>query len=304
MNIFGFNVGGPVTLGHLYNPDKKKTFFFYNMEWRRYIQGAGSNQTVPDPATYDGNFSTSLPGNKKLNDGTVVPNSGLHTPCAFQLGTNAALLGAFAGQSFSTPAPATVGGQPNPNAGSCDISATLPLANQPTYAQFTGNALPFVNANAASLLAAGIFPSAGLTNVGGGTGTFSGGSGVPTSLKEEVVRIDHNFSSKFSVFGHLVAEQISQGYAIAQWSGDNVPTVGDTFGNPSRSAVVHTTHTISPPLLNEVGFKNVGLIVCVVGTTSLREGIRKVSPTFGTFSLLNCPLEKHTEVSWQSGCRS
>src|SRR5437588_4282235 len=26
MNIFGFNVSGPVTLGHLYNPDKKKTF--------------------------------------------------------------------------------------------------------------------------------------------------------------------------------------------------------------------------------------------------------------------------------------
>ena len=37
-NVFGFNVGGPVTLGKLYNPDRKKTFFFYNMEWRRYIQ--------------------------------------------------------------------------------------------------------------------------------------------------------------------------------------------------------------------------------------------------------------------------
>ena len=30
-NIYGFNIGGPVTLGKLYNPDKKKTFFFYNM---------------------------------------------------------------------------------------------------------------------------------------------------------------------------------------------------------------------------------------------------------------------------------
>ncbi len=39
LNVFGFNVGGPVTFGHLYNPDKKKTFFFYNMEWRRLIQG-------------------------------------------------------------------------------------------------------------------------------------------------------------------------------------------------------------------------------------------------------------------------
>ncbi|HEY2545291.1 MAG TPA: carboxypeptidase-like regulatory domain-containing protein, partial [Candidatus Acidoferrum sp.] len=45
LNVFGFNVGGPVTLGHLYNPEKKKTFFFYNMEWRRLIQGAVLNDT-------------------------------------------------------------------------------------------------------------------------------------------------------------------------------------------------------------------------------------------------------------------
>ena len=73
-------------------------------------------------------------------------------------------------------------------------------------------------------------------------------------MKEEVVRIDHNFSSKFSVFGHFIAEQVSQGYSISQWSGANVPTVGDTFGNPSYSGVVHTTYAISPTLLNEVAF--------------------------------------------------
>jgi len=73
-------------------------------------------------------------------------------------------------------------------------------------------------------------------------------------LKEEVVRIDHNFTSKFSVFGHFVAEQVTQGYAISQWSGANVPTVGDTFGNPSYSGVIHATYSISPTLLNEVAF--------------------------------------------------
>src|SRR6202007_1707761 len=58
LNVFGFNVGGPVTLGKFYNPDRKKTFFFYNMEWRRLIQGSITNgQPVPDPTTYGGNFS-------------------------------------------------------------------------------------------------------------------------------------------------------------------------------------------------------------------------------------------------------
>jgi outer membrane receptor protein involved in Fe transport len=33
-----------------------------------------------------------------------------------------------------------------------------------------------------------------------------------------------------------------------------VPTIGDNFGNPSYSAVVHATHVINPKLLNEVAF--------------------------------------------------
>jgi len=53
-NVFGFNAAGPVTFGKLYNPNRTKTFFFYNMEWRRYVNGGLTNQTVPDPASYGG----------------------------------------------------------------------------------------------------------------------------------------------------------------------------------------------------------------------------------------------------------
>ena len=53
--------------------------------------------------------------------------------------------------------------------------------------------------------------------------TFIGGNNSPTNLKEEVVRIDHNFTGKFSMFGHFIAEQVSQGYGVSQWSGANVP---------------------------------------------------------------------------------
>jgi len=58
-NLYGFNMGGPVTFGNLYNPNKTKTFFFYNMEWRKLIQGQTLNQTVPATAFYQGDFSTS-----------------------------------------------------------------------------------------------------------------------------------------------------------------------------------------------------------------------------------------------------
>jgi hypothetical protein len=208
LNVFGFNVGGPVTLGKLYNPDKKKTFFFYNMEWRRLIQGNITNgQTVPDPATYGGNFGATA----------------INVPSATQV------------------SPAVL-------AKNCP-GGVLP-AGVVQGAPFPGNTIPscMIDPNATALLNAGIFPAPTAGTI------FNAPSSTPTNLKEEVVRIDHNFSSKFSVFGHFIAEQVSQGYSISQWSGANVPTVGDTFGNPSYSAVVHTAYTISPTLVNEVAF--------------------------------------------------
>src|SRR5229473_126487 len=247
LNVFGFNVGGPVTFGKLYNPDKKRTFFFYNMEWRRLIQGNTNNgQPVPIPATYGGNFTGFVPadvvlsGNTNPDNGKAVPFSGLHAPCLSQIQNNTALVAAYAaaGQPLSTA-----------NAsGSCSVNSSAPLAGQPTFVPFNGNKLPFVDGNAAALVNAGIFPAPTIGN------KFFGSVSTPTNLKEEVVRIDHNFTSKFSVFGHFVAEQVTQGYAISQWSGANVPTVGDTFGNPSYSGVIHTTYTISPTLLNEASF--------------------------------------------------
>jgi Carboxypeptidase regulatory-like domain len=208
LNVFGFNVGGPVTLGKLYNPDKKRTFFFYNMEWRRLIEGKlGQAQTVPLPSTYGGDFSSS---STVIKVPTAVAPSVLFANCP----------------------------------GGVAPAGVVPGA------PFPGNKIPpcMIAPNATALLTAGIFPAPTSGN------TFQGASTTPTNLKEEIVRIDHNFTSKFSVFGHFVAEQVTQGYAISQWNGANVPTVGDTFGNPSYSGVIHTTYTISPTLLNEVSF--------------------------------------------------
>ncbi len=208
LNVFGFNVGGPVTFGKLYNRDRKRTFFFYNMEWRRLIQGSITNgQTVPLPSTYGGNFGSTV---------VNVPSTTTVSPVVL-----------FRNCPGGVAPAGVVQGSP-----------------------FPGNTIPscMIDPNATALLAAGIFPAPT-------SGTnFNGPSTTPTPLKEEVVRIDHNFTSKFSVFGHFIAEQVSQGYSISQWSGANVPTVGDTFGNPSYSGVVHTTYTINPNLLNEVAF--------------------------------------------------
>ena len=49
-NIYGFNIGGPAYIPHVYNSEKQKTFFFVNEEWRNIKQGASTNTQNTLPA--------------------------------------------------------------------------------------------------------------------------------------------------------------------------------------------------------------------------------------------------------------
>jgi hypothetical protein len=127
-------------------------------------------------------------------------------------------------------------------------------------APFPNNTIPtsLLDPNAQTLLAAGIFPAPTSGS------QFQGGNNSPTTVREEIARVDHTFNDKFSVFGHWISEQTSQAYGTTQWSADNVPTVSDIFGNPSYSAVVHATYVISPTLLNETAFNYNGNRIHIV----------------------------------------
>jgi Carboxypeptidase regulatory-like domain len=48
LNIFGGNIGGPLFIPHVY--PRNKTFFFWQEEWRRFIQGANPSVTPTVPA--------------------------------------------------------------------------------------------------------------------------------------------------------------------------------------------------------------------------------------------------------------
>ncbi len=204
-NTYGFNVGGPVFIPKVYNKKRDRTFFFYNMEWRKLIQGGNVNTTVPPTSEYGGNFGSTL----------------LTVPSASQLSSS--LLAKFA--SFG-------------------------LRPGQTFSQIPTGLL---DPNAQVLLKAGIFPAAN------GNGTqFVGGNKLPTNLREEIIRVDHRFSEKFSIFGHWIQEAVDQRYGTSQWSGDNVPTIGTQFTNPGYHAVVHATWSITPSLLNEIGYNQNG----------------------------------------------
>jgi hypothetical protein len=222
-DIFGFNFGGKVP-----GMNAHPTFFFYNQEWRREIDGATLNNPMPPasayptstgaviPATYNGKTITAVdPCDGVIcNTGSIVSDSIQFANCG-----GVAPTGVTPGSPF-----------PNNTIPSCMISA-----------------------NAAALLTAGgkyggIFPQ---PNSGA---FFLGGNNAPTYLTEEIARVDHQFSPKFSIFGHWISEQVAQTFGTTMWLGDNTPAVGNTFGNPAYSAVIHATHVISPSLLNEIAF--------------------------------------------------
>ncbi len=219
-NVFGFNVGGQVPLWK-----EHPTFFFYNQEWRREVDGGSLNVNVPPGSAY--------PDANGPGTGAVLPTSYNGVAINSIVPVGIATLGANC--PGGVPPAGIVPGQPFPN-----------------------NTIPdcMIDPNATALLNAGgkyggIFPQP----TAAGTGAnFLGGNNSPTTLTEEIARVDHTFSSKLSVFGHYVQEQVSQTYGTTQWSGDNVPSVADVFGNPSYSAVVHATYVISPTLLNESAF--------------------------------------------------
>lgn len=63
-NLFGFNLGGPVIVPGVYK-SHHKTFFFYNMEWRRLVEGSEIYTFTMPSETFQGDFS-GLPSIKVL----------------------------------------------------------------------------------------------------------------------------------------------------------------------------------------------------------------------------------------------
>jgi hypothetical protein len=56
LNEPGGNIGGPLWIPHVYNENRNRTFFFWNEEWRRLIQG--SSPSVIQNTILAGNFPT------------------------------------------------------------------------------------------------------------------------------------------------------------------------------------------------------------------------------------------------------
>jgi hypothetical protein len=230
-NIYGFNIGGPVFIPHLY--PKGKTFFFWNEEWRKLIQGSGAAQNNTLPAADFPTAGTDLgyvsPKFASTPIVPIVPKVG-DPAIAAKIATD----GLVQGQPFKS------NGQ-----GGYDIPSNL----------FDPNAVIYLNT--------GIVPHPNAAN-----DQFIGQATLPIDVRDDIVRVDHRVNEKWQILGHYIHDAVSQssGAPMIGWSGGTWPTITSVFNNPSTSAALKITATLSSNLLVEASLNYDGNTINIINS--------------------------------------
>ncbi len=232
-NIFGANAGGPLFIPHVFNQNRQKTFFFWNEEWRKILTGAGTNEeNTIDPLDIPkaGQALTYVaPGFDSTNK-LVVPNISTST-------------------SYYQTKLAPLGLVPNTPFPNNTIPASL----------FDNNAILYLNS--------GILPA---PNVAGQDKNITNVSN-PIDVRDDVLRVDHKITDKWQLMGHYMHDSVTQGYAqpMLGWAWPaQYNTITSTLSNPSNSAALKLSGTISPNLLVEASINYDGNIINIVDSAN------------------------------------
>ena len=214
-NIYGFNLGGPVFIPKMYNADHKKTFFFWNEEWRRTSGVGGTNSPTIDPLD--------------------IPKSGTDL--------------AYVAPKFAPTTVLTI-----PTVGDPNSKLAAYLADNPTLAPgdpFPNNTIPstLFDSNAVLFLNSGILPAPTVTSTDYAVANVP----LPSKAREDLVRIDHNFNDKWTLMGHWIGESLNTAAPgpFLGWTSFSYNTIQSQLDSPSNSAVIKLSGTISPNLLVE-----------------------------------------------------
>jgi len=197
-NDFGYTVGGPVWIPHVYDGKQHKTYFFFSQEVRRVITYGTVNALVPTAALLAGNFSGTVC--------TAFNASGVCTSTGNHIGTIDPVAAAYLKDIFNFVPGVTSGAN----------TSVVNLRN-------------VFNAN------------------------------------QQLIRLDHTFSSKFTLFGRFIHDGIPTIEPGGLFTGAALPGVSTTSTNsPGYNTIIHGVTTISSTLLNDGGFQySQGAIVSV-----------------------------------------
>jgi len=231
LNQFGGSVGGPI--------QKNKTFFFVDYQAKRKLQGIPFTGLVPTQPMMNGDFT--------MDPYNLAPR-GPNNPYGFNN-----LINPYSGAGFycvpdsSTPAPVLGDGSQTPTTNPCNIIPQAiinptGLVNSKGVQEGLGQAL--VN----------LYPVANVQGVVG----YNYALAPVRRLYEGTgdIRLDHNFSSKDSMFARFSYDQAnslvpggSPGFAEQNPFGST-----QNISNHGRNAMISETHVFSSRTINQFNF--------------------------------------------------
>ena len=253
---FGGTIGGPLTIPHVYNTDKSKTFFFFSEEFRLEKTPTAYNQAVPS-LKERGLIMT--PQGVRPNLVAGAGPLGPVTYQAFDFSDLCPLLGgAFSRQQYpDCPSINPVGSGQYDTLSHNQLVATSALSNG-----VDKNALTILNANLIPLPNSPVGCNYSVPNPDPTDPNHCYDATVSPSTywREELFRIDHNLTSKLKVSFRYVHDAWDTTVLTPQWailrttnpSAGTFPTIQNRFTGPGTNLVARFTHAISSTLLNDL----------------------------------------------------
>jgi hypothetical protein len=278
-NEYGFTVGGPVLLPHVYD-GRNRTFFFYSWEQYRQNFGAVRTSTVPTAANLGGDFSATLTSN------VIATN-----PCNGQP--------IYEGEIFDPTTTTNVGG----------VYCRTPF-------NYNGQ-LNHINPARFSTVAQNVLayePTAQNTAL---TNNYSFRNSYPIHITSETIRIDHSFNDKNKIFGSYNPHHFNQSNNGQSIPGPASPWVylsqttflhdahlgydhsfsQSTFNHLVLSAFRFTNFPIDPSVLNGINYtKTLGLGSNIVSNMFPQFGWGENSSGMGSF-LNYQDYQNHIEIA-------
>jgi len=215
-NIFGYTLGGPLTIPHVYNGSRtRKTYFFAGGEWRinHYPAAIYSRNMIPQ-AMRNGDFSSS----PSLTNTTNCPG-GL-TPCLVLSSNSQSLLSTYRGLTPSSCITADSTGRYDQINKSC---------MDPTAVALMKSYWPLPNTS--------------------GTYNYINNGAEMDTQNDYNYRIDHNINDSNQITARLTTEEVNNVRPSRNYN-DPSPSPGSTVYSRGLNAMVRWTETIKPTLIN------------------------------------------------------
>jgi len=215
-NIYGWNIGGPLYIPHVYNTNKEKTFFYFNQQWVRQTKGGvvyGSTPTALMRGIGNG-------GNALFPQPAANPQD------------NSPYLTKTNGGYLKDPA----------KTGTC--SATVHTAC------FPGNQIPANRIDPNALLLLNALAPVPNVATSGFNNYFNGNPSITKQLNDEI-KIDHNLSSSLRLTGEYFFETQQSSDPRAGRMGSPYPTNYDIYNTENQVAQLQLLQVISPSMTNQ-----------------------------------------------------